>query len=110
MVENDGVNRRSHCAGAVSAVNRGITRTMRCACDLPHPTELPRSEGGSGGDLVGGFGQEGEAVGQAGAGKDQGVGFDVFGLAEVCQQAWELPYAMALRSPDLTPSDHRPAP
>ena len=25
-------------------------------------------------------------MGQAGAGQDEGVGFDVFGLAEVCQQ------------------------
>jgi hypothetical protein len=33
-------------------------------------------------DLVGGFGQLGEAVGQAGAGQDEGVGVGVFGLAE----------------------------
>ena len=47
---------------------------------------LPGPEDGGGGDLVGGFGQVGEAVGQAGAGQDEGVGFDVFGLAEVCEQ------------------------
>ena len=42
---------------------------------------LPRSEGGGGGDLLCGFGQLGEAVGQAGAGQDEGVGVGVFGLA-----------------------------
>ena len=43
---------------------------------------LPGSEGGGGGDLVGGFGQVGEAVGQAGAGQDEVIGFEDFGLAE----------------------------
>ena len=44
------------------------------------------SEAGGGDDLVGGFGQLGEAVGQAGAGQDEGVGVGVFGLAEFGQQ------------------------
>ena len=57
---------------------------------------LPRSEDGGGGDLVGGFGQVGEAVGQAGAGQDEGVGFDVFGLAEVCQQVQVFAEALQL--------------
>ena len=42
--------------------------------------------GGRDDDLVGGFGQLGEAVGQAGAGQDEVVGVDVFGLAEFGQQ------------------------
>ena len=44
---------------------------------------LPGPEDSGGGDLVGCFGQVGETVGQA---EDEGVGFDVFGLAEVYQQ------------------------
>ena len=47
---------------------------------------LPWPEGGSGGDLVGGFDQLGEAVGQAGAGQDEAVGVGVFGLAELGRQ------------------------
>jgi len=46
----------------------------------------PWPEGGGGDDLVGGFGQLGEAVGQAGAGQDEVVGFEDFGLAEFGQQ------------------------
>ncbi|MDR6841201.1 hypothetical protein [Pseudoxanthomonas sacheonensis] len=46
--------------------------------------------GSGGGDLVGGFGQLGEAVGQAGAGQNEGVGVGVFGLAEFGQQVQVL--------------------
>ena len=42
------------------------------------------------GDLVGGFGQVAEAVGQAGAGQDEGVGFEDFRLAEFGQQVQVL--------------------
>ena len=45
---------------------------------------------GTGDDLVGGFGQLGEAVGQAVARQDEGVGVGVFGLAEFGQQVQVL--------------------
>jgi len=41
-------------------------------------------------DLVGGRGQLGEAVGQAGAGQDEVVGFEDFGLAEFGRQVQVL--------------------
>ena len=47
-----------------------------------------RPSGGHGrDDAVGGVGQVGEAVGQAGAGEDEAVGVLVFGDAELGQQA-----------------------
>ena len=52
---------------------------------VEHRRALPWPEAGSG-DLAGGFGQLGEAMGQAGAGQDEVVGVGVFGLAEFGQR------------------------
>ena len=70
---------------ALSTGHKGLRQSREPA---GHQTlrALPGSEGGGGHDLVSGFGQLGEAVGQAGAGQDEGVGVEVFGLAEVVQQ------------------------
>ena len=59
---------------------------MHCSMRKVDRLALPWPEGRGGHDLVGGFGQLGEAVGQASAGQDEGVRVGVFGLAEFGQQ------------------------
>ena len=68
-----------------------MTKGRRQQLRLTHPKALARRpEAGRNHDLVGGFGQLDEAVGQAGAGQDEVVGVGVFGLAGFGQQVQVL--------------------